>query len=357
VNRTDRIPSLDGVRGIAIIVVFLYHATQLAGISTLRLAMGWGWMGVDLFFVLSGYLITGILFDAREDASYYRAFYGKRVLRILPAYAFYLAVLMWVQWNQFRGTQGWYVSNLSNVLFWLRGWTVAPRGAEHLWSLAVEEQFYFVWPFVIARCRRPRTGLYVALGVALGSALLRALVVWQDTGNAWETAYLLTPLRADGLAWGAFLAMLQRCRPTRFTVRDAASLLSFLGAIGLVVVLTSLRKASWQPPFMQLLGYPAIAMLGGGLVGFAVLAPNSLLGAAPLRIAGKYSYAGYLWHPFALYAVQRWTQLQGLSLIGAGLVATAIPVLVSWYAVERPALRAKRFFSERAERPELPAAA
>jgi peptidoglycan/LPS O-acetylase OafA/YrhL len=357
VNRTDRIPSLDGVRGIAIIVVFLYHATQLAGISTLRLAMGWGWMGVDLFFVLSGYLITGILFDAREDASYYRAFYGKRVLRILPAYAFYLSALMWVQWGQFHGTQGWYFANLSNVLFWLRGWTVAPRGAEHLWSLAVEEQFYLVWPFVIARCRRPRTGLYVALGVALGSALLRALVVWQATGNTWDTSYLLTPLRADGLAWGAFIAMLERSRPSRISVRDAASALSLLGVAGLVVVVIGQVQASWESPMMQLIGYPAIAMLGGGIVGFAVLAPRSLLSALPLRIAGKYSYAGYLWHPFALYLVQRWTHLQGASLIAAGLIATAAPVLVSWYAVERPALRAKRLFAEPAQRPPLPAAA
>ena len=160
----DRIPALDGLRGIAVLLVMIYHFSYAWGFSAspvvtvyARLS-GVGWMGVDLFFVLSGFLITGILHDCRGRDGYFSSFFARRSLRIFPLYyAFVLLVLplsVWLQTGDaapavaaLRDRGGWYLGYAVNFMVALDGgWATSMPHTEHLWSLALEEQFYLVWP-------------------------------------------------------------------------------------------------------------------------------------------------------------------------------------------------------------------
>jgi peptidoglycan/LPS O-acetylase OafA/YrhL len=207
-------PELDSVRGIAILLVVFFHGFRVgpAGLSGLSrlfvIATAPGWMGVNLFFVLSGFLITGILLDSKVKPHYYRNFYIRRALRILPAY-YLLLVVLWVVpriglVDHRRISFGFialsfiYLSNVTNFFG-----VVMQYGT--LWSLAVEEHFYLLWPTAVRYCSRKRLA-YLAAAVFLGCPLLRALAyelkLEYGSGYTW--------LVADGLAAGALLALFCR---------------------------------------------------------------------------------------------------------------------------------------------------
>lgn len=340
-----RVPALDGVRGLAILAVFVYHATNWGGGAIARWG-SWGWMGVDLFFVLSGYLITGILLDTRQRHDYYSVFYVKRALRILPAFVAFMLVLAFLapmrptEHQLFVGHQGWYWGYAANVLLARQGWSALPFETGHLWSLAVEEQFYFVWPFVIARCTRPRFAFRVALGVIVCVGVLRALAVMRHADAL--PIYVLPMFRADALAWGALLAALERRRSNTISVAQLRPMLLVLGGLVLAVVIARLRDANNPSPSMQLLGYPALAAFGAGLVATAITSAPRWLAWRPLRLIGRYSYGFYLWHaPVLLVATRVWAHAPWLAFALAGFVATMAITLASWTLIERPALSLK----------------
>lgn len=296
------------MRGLAILAVIAFHTTTVATA---------GWMGVDLFFVLSGFLITGILLDARRSASYFRTFYARRILRIVPVYVAFLLVCLALG---LLAEQGWYWSYLVNVWLTLHGWQDGPT---HLWSLAVEEQFYLAWPLAVWLLP-PRTLPRVALGAIVVAELCRvALIVVHAPPQA---NYLLLPTRMDTLAVGAYLACVARgtARIPRWPV-VAAAVVALLAARGLA------HAWDYERPAMQLLGYPAIAVLSGALVW------NNRWFANPvLRFFGRYSYGMYVWH---------WLVLRYVHGALPALAVTTAVALLSWYALEQPVLRLKRFFS------------
>src|SRR3954464_13470573 len=165
-QRDKNIPALDGLRGLAIILVLLFHFTPEGGGSTpighmMRWVSQLGWCGVDLFFVLSGFLITGILFDARGSANYFKNFYMRRVLRIFPLYYGVLIVVflvvpifktMTAQDLQLMQNQHWlwlYAANIPPAIS--NEWTLMNQWVRlsHFWSLAIEEHFYLLWPAVV----------------------------------------------------------------------------------------------------------------------------------------------------------------------------------------------------------------
>ncbi|HEV2844590.1 MAG TPA: acyltransferase, partial [Thermoanaerobaculia bacterium] len=207
----ERLPALDGLRGLAILLVLLLHFTVYGGppategIDKLfyRAAQA-GWIGVDLFFVLSGFLITGILYDAKGGENYFRSFYARRVLRIFPLYYGALAVFLLLV-PALRPGSFWHWTYLSNVQIAREGWP--DSGAlGHFWSLAVEEQFYLFWP--VAVLLLARRSLMAACWVCLaGSLLLRVGLHLADQETA---AFVLTPARLDSLAAGALLALAAR---------------------------------------------------------------------------------------------------------------------------------------------------
>jgi peptidoglycan/LPS O-acetylase OafA/YrhL len=164
-----RLPTLDGLRGVAILLVLLSHLTLYSEMSTTTLldrayqrATLAGWVGVDLFFVLSGFLITGILLDLKGSSRFFRTFYARRVLRIFPLYYAFLAIFYIAlpqllsskdQVLRLLADQKWYWLYLQNLQMARDGWPV-PKYLAHFWSLAVEEQFYLIWPLGVLKYGR-----------------------------------------------------------------------------------------------------------------------------------------------------------------------------------------------------------
>lgn len=311
-------------------------------------------MGVDLFFVLSGYLITGILMDARGNERYYRAFYARRIVRLVPALTALLVVLLYVLPHtpvvapadaaMLNDRQLWYWLYATNVGVTLQGFGAFALGTGHLWSLAVEEQFYLVWPFVIARCARPAVVMRVAAAIIVAASIAR--VVGHLMGFSAEGMYVLPMFRADTLAWGALVAAAQRDDGARAVLRRSLPALAVTGAAVLALVGARLRfEMEWASPSMQIVGYPALSMLCAGVVGMASQGWGSVLRQPVLRFFGKISYALYLWHVpvIALLQRSRAATLSVWEFAAVALAASLVPTMLSWWIVEKPVLRLKRF--------------
>jgi peptidoglycan/LPS O-acetylase OafA/YrhL len=342
-------PALDGLRGIAILLVLAhgFDVIQTRGGPghDLDMVLDVGWIGVQLFFVLSGFLITGILLDTRSSPHYFRTFWIRRALRIFPLY---YGVLLVAQLCGHGSIYLWtYTSNFA-----------APFGHgeptfPHFWSLAVEEQFYLVWPLVVWIAARRGV---VALSFAL-SGLAIASRIYARHHWGYEAAYMLTPCRMDALALGAGTAALIRSdRLRRFVAnRNAAGLGIMGGAIILGgAVIGHISRTGVQ---MQADGYTIIA------VGFAVLlvgalppygTPARILSWSPLRRIGTYSYGMYVFHAplhilVGLPLLERLHWQQGSAfgiayMIGMTLVTFALAAL-SYHLYESRFLALKKRFA------------
>jgi peptidoglycan/LPS O-acetylase OafA/YrhL len=301
-------PELDTIRGIAILMVFLFHGFEdftpngpngptweRLFLSTVSL----GWTGVNLFFVLSGFLITGILLDGTKRTHYYSRFYFRRALRILPAYYLLLAVLVLLgrlsfvrlhtSWA-FAGLSAVYLSNITPLLG-------VPRDYAPLWSLAVEEHFYLIWPAAVRVLKRGGLVL-AAVSICLCEPVLRAFAVAR--GGLWWGPY--TWLSADGLALGSLLAVFARSsRGSRSNILRLAGLSALVGMAMLVASLAvprfiaiSLRATCVNYGSLSLLS--AVLWLGTG--GY-----QRLVNLQFLSFYGFISYGLYLIHAllFSLY--------------------------------------------------------
>lgn len=371
------IPALDGIRGIAIALVLLFHfggGLRGAAADTTTLEQGYsrvvsaGWCGVDLFFVLSSFLITSVLYDAKDAPRYFRNFYMRRVLRIFPLYYGFLLVMLLVtfalaggeEWHKLWDAGPWLLLYFQN--FWIAAHDAwLPGQMNHLWSLAIEEQFYLVWPLVVLLCAR-RTIRRVCLGIVVGAFALRCGLTLG--GVSEKIIYVLPFLRADAFAIGAFVATAYR---EEGDFRRLAGKAGPVGAASLIVIAGLIAGQggylAWSHPLTQTVGFTALALLYGALLTGAVALPRHTLlrwcAAAPLRQLGKYSYAVYVFHfPILMvmnHTVPRWylTRVFGTGLSGriAFLIAaSAVSVLlaiVSWYAFETRFLRLKRHFVTR----------
>ena len=240
-SSTERLPALDGIRGLAIIWVVLHNTTDLLpptlhGASHLMaLLLHPGWIGVQLFFALSGFLITGILLDTQRAANYFLAFYAKRALRILPLYYTVLLLLLVVVPGLQRGPTLPHATPKEQLSLWLFivNWTnAAPYGFAHFWSLAVEEQFYMFWPVIVHRLAAPRL-FKVCVYIAMLALVIRSVMVFSGA-SSWAV-YNATTSRLDALALGGAGACLVRIPVARTWLASRLTAVN-LAALGLFLV-------------------------------------------------------------------------------------------------------------------------
>jgi peptidoglycan/LPS O-acetylase OafA/YrhL len=365
-NASSHLPGLDGVRGFAILAVLVLHALDgapHAGIADALVvhAATLGWMGVDLFFVLSGFLITGILIDQRGSPGYFRTFYARRILRIVPVYVAFLAFSLWIAplvgastqaaAVQLHHWQPWYWSYLVNILLLLHPSAHTAYAPTHLWSLAIEEQFYLLWPLAVFLLS-PRALPRVALACFVGAELCRIAVVMH--GARGEVNYLLLPTRMDTLAAGAFLACAVRDPRLLRAVRLARAPAALVAVLLLAVTLYLEHTVNPYGPLGQLFALPAVAILSGLLM-LASTKTSTVFALPPLRFLGRCSYGMYLWHVMvlsSLLAHTRWLiprlvagsyLLSDVASVAVVLCATVCVALVSWHLIEQPFLRLKRY--------------
>ncbi len=351
------IPQLDGVRGLAIFLVLLFHCYPF--IAPARL----GWLGVDLFFVLSGFLITGILWDTKTHKDYYKNFIVRRMVRIFPLYYTFLLlffigipVLTTIDISSFQAVQTWYWLYVTNWFFvfelqdWIKGIDI-----NHFWSLAIEEQFYLFWPFVIYFFSR-RNILNIILGFVLLSFVLRLIYL---LGLEPISIYVSTFTRVDSLVIGAAAALFVRdVKLKSFLENHFIKLFLFSGSIVFIIVLTR-STSPYSLPFITV-GYTFNALFFISiflltLTDFATGVFKKMGLFRPLQFLGKYSYALYVFHlPLYSYFDHRWyayfmelTEQHFLSrMFSSSLVImlTILISLISWRLVEKPFLRVKKFF-------------
>jgi peptidoglycan/LPS O-acetylase OafA/YrhL len=332
VAEARRIPQIDGLRAIAILMVFAAHA----------FAVPLFWMGVDLFFVLSGFLITGILLRLKENradgGSYWSAFYSRRIRRILPPYVAFLVVASLVFRVHWVHIWYWYVFFTPNIPLALGKVTVAAMGP--LWSLGVEEQFYFAWPWLVLACSKEGL-LRVALGIVVISPFLRA--IFTPVFSTHFPIYSLTIFRADTLAMGACIALAARRNPgwigrQRFKALSA-SVLALVLLVGLSI-LPSFRAAANSILFNSIAYSLSAVCLGSALIyvlGLQKGFVHTLLTAPALRYLGLISYTFYLYHEAVLLKAGQYLHSRVLIALAAFSVTILISVL-SWHLFEAPIL-------------------
>jgi peptidoglycan/LPS O-acetylase OafA/YrhL len=306
------IPALDGLRGLAILLVMVHHFVYLGGVRPSLIidrifyaGSLAGWCGVDLFFILSGFLITGILLDAKGSPHFFRNFYMRRLLRIFPLYYGVLLVFFVVlpqfallDWNfqALLDDQGWYWSYLVNFAIAFEGWPPSYAIA-HFWSLAVEEQFYLIWPIIVF-LSPPRYLRVICLAFIVCSLGLRLEFVRSGYPIA---AYVLTPARMDTLAVGALLALMVRCpgglsQLSRWAWPVVGATAAMLSGIALWR-----RGFDSIDPVVQTIRYTLLAFLFGAVLIVAVTSPSSTMSGKVfthqgLMFFGRHSYALYVFH-------------------------------------------------------------
>jgi len=304
------LPALDGIRGLAIIWVVLHNTTDLLpptlhGLShVLAFVVHPGWIGVQLFFALSGFLITGSLLDAQRASNYFRAFYARRALRILPLYYAVLILLLIVAPELGLAPRIQHASLKEQLSLWMFvvNWTqTAPYGFAHFWSLAIEEQFYLFWPLVVHRLSRHRL-VAACVYVALLALVLRVIMVVSGA-SSW-TVYTATTSRLDALTLGGAGACLLRIPATYawFASRITAVNLSTLALSAVGVPIT--HAYNTDSIDCQIFGYTLLALCCAAFVTTAAAGdlqarPSKLpriLYWSTLRSCGKYSYAIYILH-------------------------------------------------------------
>jgi peptidoglycan/LPS O-acetylase OafA/YrhL len=369
-QRTATVPELDGVRGLAILLVLLFHfqATRPHWVpKILTYPMVLGWSGVDLFFVLSGFLITGILIETRRCPNYLSSFYARRVLRIFPLYLLAVFLCFHVGLPLARrvglGTavdgslEPWYWMHASN---WPSAYGRDVRPLSHFWSLSIEEQFYLLWPAVVLLVPPKKLGGTCA-GLVVLVCGLRCFAAIH--GVEPEALHRLTVFRLDSLAFGGLVAAVVRSAKWREAARRRLRLLSGF-AVGLLVPLLIAGRGATSRP-MTTLGYTGFAFLYACLVFGAFEGAGSSgwlavqLRRPAARAFGKYSYAMYVFHyPIALAQARLladWSRnlseasRAGLWLASVvfGILASFALAVLSWNLLEKHFLALKKYFVAR----------
>ncbi|PTB22595.1 acyltransferase [Trinickia symbiotica] len=337
--QTGRIVQLDGVRAVAVLAVFLTHAL---GVSL--------WMGVDLFFVLSGFLITGILLERKKrKQSYFGYFYARRARRILPPYVMLLvlsSLLFGVGWL----THWWWYAFFATNIGYAFGESGNP-GFGVLWSLAIEEQFYLVWPVIVWFVSERKLAVVAGAGIVIAPVLRAAATPFFD--SFWPI-YFLTPFRMDLLCAGALLAILLRRRPD---LPERLSIVAWATLVGTLAVLAWLHQnfatiRDANEPFWNAALYTLTLLMSTAVVMLALRKQGvvaRVLSNPVLVYIGTISYTIYLAHVSFIGLAWRMDLGRYESALAAA-AATLAYASASWFLIE------KRLVRGQAHRSPLPVA-
>jgi peptidoglycan/LPS O-acetylase OafA/YrhL len=372
----SHVPELDGIRGIAILMVMGLHfvCTLVPPVDHSRFEFiaarvtGYGAWGVDLFFVLSGYLITGILWDSRGKKHFFRTFYARRTLRIFPLYYAVLllaTVILPAGWLlahapealEIRHVQGWLWPYLTNVYIAKQGSFAVPY-LSHFWTLAIEEHFYLFWPFVVGLLPR-KAVMRTCVALSALSLVLR-LAAHCANLNIY-CAEVLTPFRLDALCIGAWLALAARGPGGLHDLAQRAKAGLIVASAG--VLSTSLwhTVSGGEGTVSEAIRGLFLALFFGCLIVLVSSAQGpvplkSMLRLRALQLLGKYSYGLYVFHGILAFYLGRhgtlayFTRLTGSQTVGlflqallASLLSTVVAVL-SYELFEVHFLRLKKLF-------------
>jgi peptidoglycan/LPS O-acetylase OafA/YrhL len=363
----QHIASFDGIRGFSVLWVIAFHIWSNALIfvpqhTLSRALMGFishGWLGVQIFFTLSGFLITGILYDALGSEHFFRNFYIRRVLRIFPLYYFVLIVLLcltplfalnwhgkawaWFLYLQFTLNTSPYLSRHVSIV--------------HFWSLAIEEQFYLCWPLIVYLIKNRNRLVVTAALLSLVALALRCYIVLP---HASSSVRFLLPTEMDSLLIGGIGALLlhTRLRPQLLSCGKYLLAVSLIPLLWCLYTNGSLNFETDR--FVDSLGFTLFATASLGLLLWA-LSPGSiaarLFSSSTLRFFGRYSYGLYILHYFLMalmlplyHVVWRFTHQHSLALLIPGVVmigGSLMLALLSFYLLEKPFLRLKGRFAYR----------
>jgi peptidoglycan/LPS O-acetylase OafA/YrhL len=358
----QHIAALDGIRGAAILLVIVHHLARSVEfefniIHPLLRGAAFGWVGVELFFVLSGFLITGILYDGKASGHFFRNFYMRRALRIFPLYygTLLFVLLLRAVWPE-AGVYGsenpaWVWAYLTNIVIAQKG-PGAFGFVDHFWYLAIEQHFYLVWPLAVYLLNRRRL-------LGLAAVTFFVSLIWRTAlvlgGTDPEATYVLTPARLDALCFGSILALvLRRPEGVPNLVKPAwlAGGASMMGILAIVVVRHTAYHAD---PVMQTLGYSLLAVFFGAMIILSLATPlQRVFDVGILRWLGKYSYGIYIWHPIIFILILH-TDLARAIRGGSGMVEMVVSValalgvmlgiaLLSWHLWESQFLKLKWHF-------------
>lgn len=359
----ERVSEIDGLRALAALSVFAHHVFGFPAIVRIT---GAAWIGVDLFFVISGYLITNILLGMRDDPHYFKVFYMRRTLRIFPPY--YAFFLLCLGTSAVLAPHPYLGIHLSSAKLWLafavygtslavlRPWyfgavsqLVGPvRAIEVTWSLSIEELFYLLWAPAVRFLKKRQLGLLV-----FGIILLAPIIRWYIHAPGQRTEYYFFPARMDTLAFGAMLALF-RDRVCRLLLRGWILTLSFAVSASLLFLIREPESNA----FFAVLGYTAIALSMMLVLAFVLenaATANSVcrILRSPLLVRlGTISYMFYLLHLFVIFSFRRmfahvlgshWALNRTIQITGS-LAVTILVASLSWKYFESPILRLKSRF-------------
>jgi peptidoglycan/LPS O-acetylase OafA/YrhL len=363
-DQNERLSGLDGLRGLAILLVLIYHyyiPWHTPGTSIISNLMGLGWSGVDLFFVLSGYLITGILLKSKRRQTPLHNFYIRRILRIFPLYYGTLIVIFgfWksgIPQRFFEGAwehQLWWWLYGTNILFSLRNEWIGGR-IGHFWTLAIEEHFYLIWPLIIYFVR-PATAACICGLLLILSPAARFIFYHYDLIPA---GYIFTLCRLDALALGSLIAICllqykledRLFRVAPYTLTVACLLVIFVYWQNLGISLMAKNASVPMPSLLAIIFASLLVMVRRGGM------PERLFSLPALTIFGKYSYGIYVYHYLLIdwilhyFSIEFLNTITGnhlasmLTRIVAGSFISLFIAFISYHVIEYQFLRLKKYF-------------